>query len=171
MMQQLLKGIGCLVIWIVPYLILLFLQPFIFQTPWAPITAVDPYEWIESTYRKNTLVLAGVSGLSTVLWLGWALWKNRNGIETKQLKLETFFWVILLVLQIGIAVRFSHQYFTTIPEPKPLLWSTLFSLLNIFVFYWVTTAIITPGQLKGAVPLSEIEILESIGKLINPWGE
>jgi hypothetical protein len=171
MKQQLLKGVGGLVIWIVPYWILLSFQPFIFQTQWAPITAVDPYEWIESTYRKNMLILAGVSGLSTVLWLGWAWWKDRNTIPTKQLKVEILFWAILLGLQIGIAFHFFYQYYKTIPEFKPVIWSALFSLLNIFVFYWVTTAIFTPGQLKDSVPLSQIKILSSIRKNIDSLEE
>lgn len=169
MMQQLLKGVGGLVIWIFLYAVMVVFQPFIFQTQLAPLITVDPSEWM-IIYRKNTLVLAGVSGLSTFLWLGWALWKERKTLSTKQLQQTMNFWWMLLGLQMSIALGgFSYRYSQTIPEPMPAIWNTLFSLLNIFVFYWVTTAIITPGQLEHSVPLSQIKILAIIREKINPW--
>ncbi|WP_254172908.1 hypothetical protein [Planktothrix pseudagardhii] len=170
MKQQLLKGVVSLLIWTTLYAVMIIFQPFIFQTQWAPLTTVDPNEWM-SIYRKKMLLLAGVSAFSTLLWLGWALWKERNILSAKQSQQTMYFWWMLLGLQMWIALFFSHQYSQTIPEFKPLLWSTLFSLLNIFVFYWVTTAIITPGQLEESVLLSQTKILESIRKKINPWGE
>lgn len=170
MMQQLGKGVVGLVIWIFLYAVMVVFQPFIFQTQLAPLITVDPSEWI-SIYRKNTLVLAGVSGLSTFLWLGWALWKERKTLSTKQLNQNINFWLMLLSLQMFIALGFSYRYSQTIPEPMPAIWNTLFSLLNIFVFYWVTTAIITPGQLEESVPLSQIKILAIIREKINPWKE
>jgi hypothetical protein len=171
MKQQLLKGVVGLLIWTALYALMLLFQPFIFQTQLAPLTTVDPNEWIESTYRKNMLFLAVGSGLSTILWLGWAWWKDRYTIPPEQHQPETIFWWILLGLQIAIALSFSHQYSQTIPEFKPLLWSTLFSLLNIFVFYCVTTAIITPGQLKQSVPLSQTNTLASIREKIDSLGK
>ncbi len=141
---------------ILGYLIMMLLQPWLYdQNAFGIIKTIRFDKWLP-LYNAAALIVFGFSVAFTVLWYILTL-INQNDSNRGLWKLIWYIGLGLLVVVISVSIYFNNQYPPGHQDEGELIYETLFSMIGLFLFnslfllYWLPTVTSTPGLLKNRV--------------------
>jgi hypothetical protein len=131
------------------------IQPLIFSTPLAPLRSVNRVEWVKNNYPPGATIIFLACLIATIIWYCLALVLSQKAHTNESLKNMTWVWVTFFLVPIaGLATWSLYEYAKTSYEALPAL--IIFWVLDVFLIFWLGTAISSPGSFQNVVPLSEI---------------
>ena len=137
-----------IIIWaIAGMLIILWLQPWLYQRNIISVSDVPVDAWLQNDYMTGAAIVCMVSLLSTILWYILAA-AARTVSSRDVLPWQVVWWVLFLYPVLSICA--ALYFFNRSQEALPLL--TGFYIFDIFFLYWLPTATSSPRNLMYVPP-------------------
>ena len=143
-------------------LVIFLLQPAILTRELGMLAAKSNSieEWRQSLMWPS-LALNYILGITaTLIWIArGASFQSVKSRDT--LSMETLWWIIcifygLINLAVVMGLSFAKQLIDQRYFPQFLLYLSIFSLVNVFLLYWLPTAIATPRTMRYIPPGSQL---------------